>query len=66
VANLVKALASFRKAKSVVGLSNNPVFHHQFSSISQAIASLAKNHQELKFIRQLFRQHRLKYFPLRE
>jgi hypothetical protein len=64
VANLVKALASFRDAKSVVGLSNSPVFHHQFSSISKAMTSLAKNHQELKFIRQLFRQHRLKYFPL--
>jgi hypothetical protein len=65
VTNLVKALASFRDAKSVVGLSNSPVFHHQFSCVSQAIASLAKNHQELKFIRQLFRQHRLKYFPVK-
>jgi hypothetical protein len=61
VANLVKVLASFREAKSVVGLSNSPVFHHQFSSISKAIAGLAKNHQELKFIRQLFRNQGLKY-----
>jgi hypothetical protein len=61
VANLVKALASFRDAKSVVGLSNSPVFH-QFSSISKAIAGLAKTHQKLKLIRKLFRRHRLKYF----
>ena len=58
------ALASFRDARSVVGLSNSPVFHHQFSSVFKAIAGLAKNKQELKWIRKLFRQHRLKYFPL--
>jgi hypothetical protein len=59
VANLVMALASYREAKSVVALSKSPVFHHQFSSVSKAIASLAKNHHELKFIRKLFRQHSL-------
>lgn len=65
VANLVKALASYRDAQSVVGLSKSPVFHHQFSSISKAIASLARNKHELKRIRKLFREHQLKYFPLK-
>jgi hypothetical protein len=49
----------------VVALSNSLVFHHQFSSISQAIASLAKHHQELQWIRRLFLQHRLQYFPVK-
>lgn len=61
----MKALASYRDAQSVVGLSNSPVFHHQFSSISKAIINLAKNRHELKWIRKLFREHQIKYFPLR-
>ncbi len=58
------ALASFRQAKSVVALSNSPVFHHQYSSISKAIAGLAKTEHELKRVRKLFRGQQLKYFPL--
>ena len=65
MANLVKALASYRDAQSVVGLSKSPVFHHQFSSVSKAIANLAKNQHELKRVRRLFREHQLKYFPIR-
>jgi hypothetical protein len=65
VANLVKALASYRGAKSVVGLSKSPIFHHQYSSISKAIANLAKDKHELKRVRKVFREHRLKYFPMR-
>ena len=59
------AVASYRDAKSVVGLSKSPVFHHQFSSISKAIANLANNRQELKRVRRLFRGQWLKYFPIR-
>jgi len=58
------AVASFRAAKSVVALSKSPVFHHQYSSISKAIANLAKNQHGLKRIRKLFREHQLKYFPI--
>ena len=65
VANLVMAVASYRDAQSVVGLSNSPVFHHQFSSISKAIINLAKNKHELKRVRKLFREQWLKYFPVR-
>jgi hypothetical protein len=61
----VKALASYRDAQSVVGLSNSPIFHHQFSSISKAIINLAKNRHELKRVRKLFREHQIKYFPLK-
>jgi hypothetical protein len=65
VAGLVMALASFRDAKSVVALSKSPVFHHRYSSISKAIASLAKNEHELKRVRKVFREQQLKYFPVR-
>ena len=65
VANLVMALASYGDAKSVVALSRSPVFHHQYSSITDAISNLAKDKQELKRVRKLFREHRLKYFPVR-
>lgn len=58
------AMASYRDAKSVVGVSKSPVFHHQFSSISKAVINLAKDKRELKRVRQWFREHRLKYFPI--
>jgi hypothetical protein len=63
-ADLVMALAGFREAKSVAALSQSPLFPRQFSSMSKAIASLAKNHQELRWLRRLFRQHSLQYFPV--
>ena len=59
------AVASYRDAKSVVGLSKSPVFHHQFSSISKAIINLVRNKHELKRVRKLFREHQLKYFPIK-
>ncbi len=52
------ALASFKSAKSVVGLSESPVFHFQFSSICEAISSLARTYAEhaerLKALQRLF------------
>ena len=59
------ALASCRDASSVVALSKSPVFHHQFSSITKAIANLAKNEHELKRVQKLFKEQWLKYFLLR-
>jgi hypothetical protein len=40
------AVASFKSAKSVVGLSESPVFHFQFSSICDAISNLARTSGE--------------------
>jgi DDE superfamily endonuclease len=57
------ALASFQSAKSVVALSNSPLFQHQFSSISKAIDALAKDERELKWVCRLFKQQWLRYFP---
>ena len=58
------ALASYRDARSVVALSKSPVFHHQFSSITKAIANLAKNEHELKRVQKLFKEQWVEYFPL--
>jgi len=58
------ALASYRDVKSVVGLSKSPVFHHQYSSITKAIANLAKDERELGRVRKLFKEQWLEYFPL--
>ena len=41
VATLVMALASFTDATSVVSLSQSPLFQHQYSSLTDAIAHLA-------------------------
>lgn len=60
------ALASFQSAKSVVALSNSPLFHHQFSSISKAIDGLAKSERELKLVRSLRTEQWLKHFPIKE
>lgn len=49
----------------MVALSKSPVFHHQYSSISKAIANLAHHHQELKRVRRWFKEHWKKYFPIR-
>ena len=35
-------MASFKSAKSVVGLSESPVYHYQYSSISEAVSNLAR------------------------
>jgi hypothetical protein len=51
------ALASFRAAKSVFGLSNSPVFHHEFSSIFKAIDAVAENERVLKRVQKLLQRH---------
>jgi hypothetical protein len=40
------ALASFKSAKSVVGLSESPLYHYQYSSISETVSNLARTSQE--------------------
>jgi len=58
------ALASYREAKSVVALSKSPVFHHQYSSITKAIANLANDERELGRVRKWFKEQWLEYFPV--
>lgn len=47
LANLMMALSSDCTAKSVVGLSESPLFHHQCSSICDAIAHLSTDEVSL-------------------
>ena len=61
MANLVIALASFKTAQSVVGLSESPLFYHQYSSVTAAISTLAKTQHELKRVRKIFQKHWLRY-----
>jgi len=61
----VKALASYRDAKSVVALSKSPIFYHQFSSITKAITNLAKDERELKRVDRMFKHQWLEYFPIK-
>jgi hypothetical protein len=55
------ALASFKSAKSVVGLSESPVYHYQYSSITDAISNLARTSAERderrKSLQRLFLEH---------
>ena len=46
LANLVMALGSC-KADSVTALSENPIFHYQYSSIRDAVSGLARDEQAL-------------------
>ena len=55
------ALASFKTAQSVVGLSESPLFYHQYSSVTAAISTLAKTQHELKIVRKIFQEHWLRY-----
>lgn len=59
------ALASYEPAKSVTGLSESPFFHHQYSSVTDAISEPAGNERDLKRVRRLLAEHQLKYFPKR-
>jgi DDE superfamily endonuclease len=59
------ALASYGEAKSVVGLSKSPLFQHQYSSISKAVAGLAHQERELKQVKQVFQEQWREYFPAR-
>ena len=44
--NLVMALASYESAQSVVGLSESPLFHYQYSSIRDGIHGVGQSEEE--------------------
>lgn len=62
-ANLVMALSSYEGARSVVGLSNSPVFHYQYSSISDAINGISKDNEEYVEISKKICQFLINYLP---
>ena len=56
LANLVMALASYSPTHSVVGLSQSPLYHYQYSSINQTIHRLAKDDPQRQRVQQLINQ----------
>ena len=56
------ALASFKSAKSVVGLSESPVFRYQYSSISDAVSNLARTSVQRAECRQSLQRLCLEHF----
>jgi hypothetical protein len=63
LSNLVMALSSCEAAKSVVELSNSPVYHYQYSSICDAINGLSKDNEEFELISKKIRQFLMDYLP---
>ena len=59
------ALASFKSAKSVVDLSESPVYHYQYTSICDAITNLAKTPKEQVECRQLLQRLFLEHFEMK-
>lgn len=59
------ALASFKTAKSVVGLSESPVYHYQYCSITDAVSKLAKTSSERNERRQSLQRLYLERFELK-
>ena len=59
------ALASFKSAKSVVGLSESPIYHYQYSSISETVSNLARTSQERDERRNLLQRLFLERFKLK-
>jgi hypothetical protein len=64
--SLVMSLASFKESRSVVGLSESPVFHHQYSSICDAIHGICKTEVQYKSISEQIRRFCMEYYPARE
>ena len=53
--NLVMALSSYDTARSVVELSESPLFHHQYSSIRDGIHGIGKTEEEQSQVMQAIR-----------
>ena len=62
IVNLLLSLGSNENAKSVVGLSESPLFEHHYSSISQAISNFGATYLNNDFEKAL-QQLWLSYFP---
>ena len=59
------AVASFKSAQSVVQLSESPVFHFQFSSISDAVTNLARTSAERLDRRETLQKLFLEHFEMK-
>lgn len=64
LASLVMSLASFEKAHSVVGLSQSPLFHHQYSSIADAINGICAKESDYESISTKIRHFCMAYYAI--
>ena len=63
LASLVMSLASFENARSVVGLSASPLFHHQYSSIADAIHGLCLKESDYESVSRDILGFCMGYYP---
>lgn len=61
LANLVMSLSSLKNPNSVVGLSESPIFHYQYSSITDVISHLSTDKESYDLIAGLFESFYLPY-----
>jgi len=61
------ALASYEGARSVTGLSESPVYHYQYSSISKSVRELARDAKERSVVQEEFQKLSYPYYcPVEE
>ena len=63
-ANLIMALASHEEARSPTELSQSPVFHHQYGSITKAVSELARGPTERAEVQKKAQALFMRYFSM--
>lgn len=61
-ANLIMAIASYEGARSPTELSESPVFHHQYGSITKAVSDLARGPTERAEVQKEAQSLYMRYF----
>jgi hypothetical protein len=64
LASLVMSLASFENARSVVGLSESPLFHHQYSSIADAINGVCVKESDYESVSKMLLCFCMQYYAV--
>jgi hypothetical protein len=64
LASLVMSLASFENAFSVVGLSQSPLFHHQYSTIADAINGICGKESDYESVSKMVMCFCMYYYPV--
>jgi len=64
LASLVRSLASLENARSVVGLSESPLFHHQYSSIADAINGVCAKESDYESVSKMLLCFCMQYYPV--
>ncbi len=62
--NLLMALASYQEAWSPTALSESPLFHHQYGSITKVLSDLSRDAAERARVQSLIQSHCWSYYEL--